>query len=243
MGAAAKAATSQSLMALTSTVRFSRLTISCPSSSKTRSSTLRPSRTQCVVHLLRFARRDVGVVEAVNQQQRCGHRVRAQQRRQTVEQFPVADGMAVLRVSRRGDPRFGGAVPRVQIAHPADADSGGEKLRMKGERGLRQISAVRPTAARDAVLRREAVPDQIACRVGDVVDRRESPLPVVGVHEGAAESPGTRGHWEGTRRCRLPAAAGRTRCSRGDLVLRARRAGRSWRRSVRRQEAGGTTSR
>src|ERR1700742_2367786 len=42
-GAAARAGGSQSLMALTSTVRFSRLTISCPSSSNARSSTLRPS--------------------------------------------------------------------------------------------------------------------------------------------------------------------------------------------------------
>src|SRR3954467_13988014 len=62
---------------------------------------------------------------------------------------------------------------------------------MKSERRLRQVPAVRPTTACDAIPWGKAALDQITHRVGDVVDRRESPLLVIGMHERAAESPGT----------------------------------------------------
>ena len=151
MGIGANAVVSQPLMARTSASRFSRLTIWCPSSSNIRHSTVQPA--QRVEHLLRLAGRDVGVVGAVYQQQRGRQCLDPQQRRQPLEQFTVVDRVAVLGIRRCRDPWLGVAVERGEVAHPADADAGGEKLGVEGQRRLSQVATVGPAAAADAVCR------------------------------------------------------------------------------------------
>ena len=115
-------------MAFSSTARFSRLSISWPSSSKSSSSAVRPSARSASHICCDSLGRNVGVVETVDQKQRRGHRVRPRQRGQLVEQIAIADRVAVLGVGRRRDPLFGVAVPGVQVAHPADADARREQV-------------------------------------------------------------------------------------------------------------------
>src|SRR3954454_900484 len=61
---------------------------------------------------------------------------------------------------------------------------------MESECGLCEISAVGPTAACDTIGRCEMVVHQEPHCIGDVLYRGESPFPVVGMHERAAEPPG-----------------------------------------------------
>ena len=57
------------------------------------------------------------------------------------------------------------------------------RSRMKRQRRQRQVAAVRPARASDAVWVREAVVNQEARAVGDIIDGGEPVFLVVGVHE------------------------------------------------------------
>ena len=168
------------------TILFSRLTISWPSSSNSRKPGRRAALAQRRHDLLRLDERHVRVVRPVHDQQRRGDPVDAVDRGQLAQQLGVGRRVAVLRGGRRRDPRLGLGVERGEVGDPAHVDADGEQLRETGQRGQRQVAAVRAARHADAGRGRPAPSPRgtsTAARTSVIATNR--PAQVVGGDEAA----------------------------------------------------------